>query len=108
MEYLAPFRDDARALRWQGFTTPPDRVRRIAVFAEEYGLATGAGLVEAVIRQQQLTGNHVRAWPSEGWNHRAPGSPTGSATNWRPACSGPRASATRKGPASEPGWPTRP
>src|SRR5262249_40427505 len=25
LEYVAPFRDDAHAVRWQGFTTPPDR-----------------------------------------------------------------------------------
>ncbi len=27
LEYTAPFRDDAQAMRWQGFTSPPDRRR---------------------------------------------------------------------------------
>ncbi|WP_091664710.1 aminoglycoside phosphotransferase family protein [Micromonospora auratinigra] len=66
LEYLAPFRDDAHAMRWQGFTAPPDRVRRIELFAEEYGMATGEGLVEAVIRRQQLTGRNVRALAERG------------------------------------------
>lgn len=61
LEYVAPFRDDAHAMRWQGFTTPPQRARRIAVFAEEYGLAGVAGLVDAVIRRQEMTCLHVRA-----------------------------------------------
>ncbi len=66
LEYLAPFRDDAHALRWQGFTVPPDRARRIEVFAAEYGLTSDAGLVEAVIRRQELTGCHVRALAEQG------------------------------------------
>ncbi|SCF01211.1 Phosphotransferase enzyme family protein [Micromonospora mirobrigensis] len=66
LEYLAPFRDDAHAMRWQGFTAPPDRVRRIELFAEEYGMATSEGLVEAVIRRQQLTGRNVRALAERG------------------------------------------
>lgn len=33
VEYLAPFRSDAHAVRWHGFSTAPDRRRRIEVFA---------------------------------------------------------------------------
>ena len=61
LEYTTPFRDDGQAMRWQGFDAPPDRPRRIAVFAEEYGLPTVDGLVDAVIRRQKLTGVRVRA-----------------------------------------------
>lgn len=61
VEYTAPFCDDAQAVRWQGFGTPPDRARRIATFAQEYGLPGVEGLVDAVIRRQELTGSHVRA-----------------------------------------------
>jgi hypothetical protein len=60
LEYTAPFRDDVQAMRWQGFQTPPDRARRIEVFAEEYGLPTVDGLVDAVIRRQEMTRTRVR------------------------------------------------
>ena len=70
LEYVAPFRDDAHAMRWQGFDAPPDRGRRVAVFAEEYGLAAGDGLVDglvdAVIRRQQATCRNVRALAEQG------------------------------------------
>jgi hypothetical protein len=55
LEYVTPFRDDAQAMRWQGFAAPPDRPRRIEVFAEEYGLSDVDGLVDAVIRRQERT-----------------------------------------------------
>jgi hypothetical protein len=55
LEYVTPFRDDAQAIRWQGFSTPPNRFRRIEVFADEYGLPTVDGLVEAVTRRQRST-----------------------------------------------------
>jgi len=66
LEYVAPFREDAHAMRWHGFTAPPDRARWIAVFAEEYGLSTVDGLVDAVIRRQRLTYQHVRALAERG------------------------------------------
>lgn len=59
LEYTAPFRDDATAMRWHRFDAPPDRRRRIEVFAEAYGVA-GEGLVDAVIARQELTARHVR------------------------------------------------
>jgi len=61
LEYTAPFRDDEQAMRWQGFDAPPDRPRRIEVFAEAYGLSTVDGLVDAVIRRQETTGVRLRA-----------------------------------------------
>jgi aminoglycoside phosphotransferase (APT) family kinase protein len=61
LEHTAPFRDDTQAMRWQGFDAPPDRAARIAVFAEEYGLPSVDGLVDAVICRQETTGVWVRA-----------------------------------------------
>ncbi|KAB8167997.1 phosphotransferase [Streptomyces sp. 3MP-14] len=55
LEYAAPFRDDAECLRWLRYAEPPDRRRRIAVFAEGYGLPGTAGLVDAVIAVQEET-----------------------------------------------------
>lgn len=66
LEYVAPFRDDAEALRWRAFRTPPDRRRRIEVFAREYGLAGTEGLVDAVIERQQLDAVHVAALAERG------------------------------------------
>ncbi|ACQ82197.1 aminoglycoside phosphotransferase [Beutenbergia cavernae DSM 12333] len=55
LEYFAPFRDDAEAVRWHGFAAPPDRRRRISVFARAYGLTSTDGLVDAVIARQEAT-----------------------------------------------------
>jgi hypothetical protein len=59
LEYTAPFRDDTEALKWLGYTTPPDRKHRIEMFAEAYGLPSTEGLVDAVIQRQRLT---VQQW----------------------------------------------
>ena len=48
-----PFRDDATCLRWHGFSTPPDRRRRLELFAAAYGLASTEGLVDRVISIQR-------------------------------------------------------
>lgn len=60
LEYLTPFRDDHEAQRWQGYPAPPDRRRRMEIFAEAYGLPDVAGLTDAVIRRQDLTTDRVR------------------------------------------------
>ena len=52
LEYVVPFRDDATCLRWHRFTEPPDRRRRLKIFAEAYGLASVDGLVDRVIMNQ--------------------------------------------------------
>lgn len=65
LEYLAPFRDDADALRWHGFREPPDRRARIRVFCEEYGIST-AGMVDAVIDGQRRTIEQVRTLADAG------------------------------------------
>jgi hypothetical protein len=66
LEYFAPFRSDADAVRWHGFRRPPDRWRRIAVFAEAYGLANADGLVDAVITRQRRTIEHARSLAERG------------------------------------------
>jgi hypothetical protein len=53
LEYVVPFRDDATCLRWHRFTKPPDRRRRLRVFAEAYGLPSVEGLVDRVIMSQR-------------------------------------------------------
>lgn len=55
LEYAAPFRDDAECLRWLRHPEPPDRRRRIEVFAEAYGLSDTTGLVDAVVAVQEDT-----------------------------------------------------
>ncbi|WP_034271250.1 aminoglycoside phosphotransferase family protein [Actinospica robiniae] len=53
LEYTAPFRDDATCLRWLRYPEPPDRRRRLEVFATAYGLTDTTGLVDAVIEVQE-------------------------------------------------------
>jgi len=53
LEYVAPFRDDEQCLRWLRYLHPPDRRRRLEIFAEAYGLDSTTGLVDEVIHQQQ-------------------------------------------------------
>ncbi|SHF87463.1 aminoglycoside phosphotransferase family protein [Streptoalloteichus hindustanus] len=73
LEYVAPFRADAEAVCWLAHDAPPDRRRRIEVFAEEYGLTGTEGLVDAVIERQRLDAAHVAALaerglePQRGW-----------------------------------------
>ncbi|MEZ5086211.1 MAG: aminoglycoside phosphotransferase family protein [Tessaracoccus sp.] len=49
LEYVAPFRDDEMCLRWFAYSSPPDRRRRLELFAEAYGLESPSGLVDEVI-----------------------------------------------------------
>jgi hypothetical protein len=52
LEYVAPFRDDAFCVQSLRHPGPPDRRRRLEVFAGAYGLTSTAGLVDKVITQQ--------------------------------------------------------
>ena len=65
LEYLAPFRDDDTAMRWLGFTSPPDRSRRLRVFCEECGIES-TGVVDAVIDLQRLVIGRVRSLADAG------------------------------------------
>jgi hypothetical protein len=49
LEYVAPFREDAECLQWLGYTDPPDRRRRIELFATGYGWPRSPGLVEELV-----------------------------------------------------------
>ncbi|GLZ77802.1 phosphotransferase [Actinorhabdospora filicis] len=60
LEFTAPFRSDDEAMTHLRHPVPPDRPRRIELFAEAYGMASTAGLVDAVIARQRLTITHVR------------------------------------------------
>lgn len=70
LEYLAPFRSDADALRWHGFDRAPDRARRIEVFCAAYGIDP-EGMVDAVIEGQRRIIPHVRALADAGLQPQA-------------------------------------
>lgn len=65
LEYLAPFRGDAEAVRWLGFDRPPDRARRIEVFCAAYGISA-EGMVDTVIEGQRRIIPHVAALAAAG------------------------------------------
>ena len=67
LEYVAPFRDDETALRWHAFDRPPDRNRRIELFASAYGLTSAIGLVDRVIQRQRLTTDHIHLLAARGF-----------------------------------------
>lgn len=52
-EYFVPFRDDSQCRRRLRYPEPPNRRRRLLIFAESYGLASADGLVERVIAGQR-------------------------------------------------------
>lgn len=66
LEYVAPFRDDATCVDSLSYPSPPDRARRLRVFAEAYGLRSTAGLVDAVIAQQEATQRYTRELAERG------------------------------------------
>jgi Ser/Thr protein kinase RdoA (MazF antagonist) len=57
LQYVAPFRPDDECLEWLRYPTPPDRARRMLIFADAYGdeapstPAALAGLVLGVMRE---------------------------------------------------------
>jgi hypothetical protein len=55
LEYAAPFRDDAEALRWLRYPEPPNRRRRVELFCAAYGLTSTDGIVDAVADAQRAT-----------------------------------------------------
>jgi len=77
LEYVAPFRDDETCVRWLSFPAPPDRRRRLEVFAEAYGLESSAGLVDAVIAQQELVWERARLLAEQGCQPQAEWQATG-------------------------------
>jgi aminoglycoside phosphotransferase (APT) family kinase protein len=67
LQYAAPFCDDEEAVRWHAYPRPPDRRRRIEIFADAYGLSGTDGLVDAVIERQGLDIYHVRTLAARGF-----------------------------------------
>ncbi|MET8582217.1 aminoglycoside phosphotransferase family protein [Streptomyces collinus] len=66
LEYAAPFRDDGECVRWLCYPQPPDRRRRLEVFAGAYGVTDTAGLVDAVIGVQEEGIDTVRRLAEQG------------------------------------------
>ncbi|BCJ47441.1 hypothetical protein GCM10010168_17990 [Actinoplanes ianthinogenes] len=66
LEYVTPFRDDAVAAADLHHPAPPDRRRRMELFAEAYGLTTMDGLVDEVITQQHQVWQRARRLAAEG------------------------------------------
>jgi hypothetical protein len=66
LEYVAPFRSDADCLRWLRYPAPPDRRRRLELFAEAYGLPDPDGLVDRVIAVQRQGLDLVRRLAAAG------------------------------------------
>ena len=59
LQWLAPFRPDAEALRWHAFSAPPDRAGRLLSFCAAYGIDP-TGMVDAVLEVQQRTHDRER------------------------------------------------
>ncbi|MBM7784981.1 aminoglycoside phosphotransferase family protein [Tenggerimyces flavus] len=66
LEYLAPFRDDETCVRWLRYPEPPNRRRRLELFAEAYGLSSTDGLVDEVVAVQRAGLDTVRRLAEEG------------------------------------------
>ena len=66
LEYTVPFRADEQCLRWLAYPSPPDRRSRLEAFAEAYGLAETAGLVDRVIAGQRDGIEQVRRLAAAG------------------------------------------
>jgi Ser/Thr protein kinase RdoA (MazF antagonist) len=58
LEYSAPFRDDTAALKWHGFSQPPDRKHRIKVFMDAYGTPMIQDVAYKVARMQRQVGEY--------------------------------------------------
>lgn len=65
-EYFVPFRDDVECIRWLRYPEPPDRRRRLTLFAEAYGLSSVDGLFDHVITMQQHTRDLIVRLAREG------------------------------------------
>lgn len=70
LEYVAPFRSDETCIEWLRYSSPPDRRRRIEIFAEAYGLDSVEGLVDEVIAVQHQNMELVRAMAQMGYERQ--------------------------------------
>jgi hypothetical protein len=70
LECMAPFRTDADCLKALRYPEPPDRRRRIELFAEAYGLTSTDWLVDAVLTNQVGAIETVRRLATEGYERQ--------------------------------------
>lgn len=66
LEYMAPFRDDETCIEWLRYPQPPDRRRRLELFAKTYGLTSTDGLLDEVIAVQQAGIDTVARMAADG------------------------------------------
>jgi aminoglycoside phosphotransferase (APT) family kinase protein len=66
LEHVVPFRDDRECMRWLRYPPPPDRRRRLELFAEAYGLGSADGLIDEVFGQQQVVLDRTRQLAADG------------------------------------------
>jgi hypothetical protein len=88
LEYLVPFRSDEVAVRWHGFTEPPDRPRPMALFAQAYGLPATAGLSTRCWTGSGPPSSTSHSSPPTGSSRSAPGWRKASRPNWSPGWPG--------------------
>lgn len=77
LEYVAPFRDDETCLRWFAYPIPPDRRRRLELFAEAYGLDSPSELVDEILTQQSAVWDRARRLAAQGAQPQAEWQQTG-------------------------------
>lgn len=82
LEYGVPFRDDEECVRWLAYPSPPNRRGRLETFAEAYGLAETAGLVNRVIAGQRDGIEKVRRLAAAGRQPQARWVATGHLEKW--------------------------
>lgn len=83
LDYLAPLRSDEDSVRWHGFTSPPDRARRLRIFLDAYGTdIPPAEAVALVLERKRRTEVEVadlaarglepqRTWVADGFLERS-------------------------------------
>ena len=71
LEYSVPFADDEECLKWRRFAEPPDRRRRIEIFAEAYGLAEVGPVVNDVAAMQRTVAGYTRHLAERGLQPQA-------------------------------------
>jgi aminoglycoside phosphotransferase (APT) family kinase protein len=65
LEFVTPFRTDRYSQEWLHHPAPPDRLRRLELFAEAYGISAD-GLPHQVVEQQRAVWARARRLAAEG------------------------------------------
>lgn len=66
LEYMVPFRSDEACVEGLRYPKPPNRRRRLELFAEAYGLSSVDGLVDDVVAVQRAGVDTVRQLAEKG------------------------------------------